>query len=238
MYFTNDLPVTKLTILFLVLGTLLIGCKQNYLQKGNNFVIQPGDLLLQDTDCGPLCDAIERVTTGYQGASLSHVGIVARDNNNNFIVIEALPTGVEATQLNAFLERSADSNHQPKVLVGRIKHKYRHLIPSALKEAFTQIAKPYDKIFDLNNDAYYCSELIYIIFLQANNGKPIFELQPMTYKDPDTEDTFPVWDEYFSELNVPIPEGKPGINPGSISCSPALNIIHAYGIPSGWRKNR
>ena len=100
------------------------------------------------------------------------------------------------------------------------------------------LGKPYDRLFEVDNDAYYCSELIYAIFLQANEGETIFELQPMTYKDPETGDTFPAWREYFAELNVPIPEGKPGINPGSISRSPVVDIIHAYGTPSGWRNNQ
>ena len=42
--------------------------------------------------------------------------------------------------------------------------------------------------------------------------------------------------DYFSKLGVSIPEGQLGINPGSISCSSVLTIIHAYGIPSGWEK--
>jgi hypothetical protein len=51
----------------------------------------------------------------------------------------------------------------------------------------------------------------------------------MTFKDPDTGRTLPVWQEYFSVLGVSIPEGRPGINPGGISRSPALTIIHTYG---------
>ncbi|MHC4724324.1 MAG: hypothetical protein ACYS9V_08765 [Planctomycetota bacterium] len=41
------------------------------------FEPKEGDLLFQDLDCGPLCDAIEKVTTGYQGSNFSHVGILA-----------------------------------------------------------------------------------------------------------------------------------------------------------------
>lgn len=236
MHFINYSPCTKLTILLLVISVLIIGCNRGYFQKGNNFVLQPGDLLFQDLDCGPFCDAIEKVTTGYHGANFSHVGIVARDNNSNFVVIESLPNGVLATPLKAFFNRSLDANHQPKVVVGRLKKKYRNLIPSALNEVFALKGKPYDEVFAINNDAYYCSELIYEIFLRANNGNPIFKLQPMTFKDPDKRDTFPAWKDYFSELDLPIPEGKPGINPGSISRSSVLTIVHAYGIPSGWEK--
>ncbi len=224
-----------LTILLIAISINFIGCNKSS-EKGDSFELLQGDLLFQDLDCGPFCDAIEKVTQGYNGANFSHIGIVAGDSVENFVVIEAQPTGVDTTHLKVFLRHSLDLNGQPKVVVGRLKQKCRNLIPSAIGKAFSLIGKPYDKVFDINNDAYYCSELIYEIFLFANSGKPIFKLQPMTFKDPTTDNTFPAWKEYFSESDVSIPEGEPGINPGSISCSPIINIVHYYGIPSGWKK--
>jgi hypothetical protein len=192
--------------------------------RGSSFALQPGDLLFQDLDCGPLCDAIEKVTTGYQGANFSHVGIVAKNDTGNFVVIEAVSTGVETTELQTFLNRSVEASGRPKVVAGRLKKSYQHLIPDVLEEAFALEGKPYDKLFIIDNDAYYCSELIYEIFLRANNNSPVFTLQPMTFNDPDTGATLPAWEEHFSGLNVSIPEGQPGINPGGISCSPVLII--------------
>ncbi|MBL7136990.1 MAG: hypothetical protein ISS81_10460 [Candidatus Marinimicrobia bacterium] len=223
-----------LTILLIAISINFSGCNKSS-EKGDSFGLRQGDLLFQDLDCGPFCDAIEKVTQGYNGANFSHIGIVAGDSIENFVVIEAQPTGVDTTHLEVFLRHSLDLSGQPKVVVGRLKQKYRNLIPSAIGKAYSLIGKPYDKVFDINNDAYYCSELIYEIFLFANNGKPIFKLQPMTFKDPATDNTFPVWKEYFSELEVSIPEGEPGINPGSISYSSIINIVHYYGIPSGWK---
>lgn len=225
----------KLTILLIAININFIGCDKSS-EKGDNFELRQGDLLFQDLDCGPFCDAIEKVTQGYNGANFSHIGIVAGDSIENFVVIEAQLTGVDTTHLEVFLRHSLDLSGQPKVVVGRLKQKYRNLIPSAIGKAYSLIGKPYDKVFDINNDAYYCSELIYEIFLFANSGKPIFKLQPMTFKDPTTDSTFPAWKEYFLESDVSIPEGEPGINPGSISCSPIINIVHYYGIPSGWNK--
>ena len=210
---------------------LTAGCKQCNLVKTTNFELQPGDLLFQDLDGGPLCDAIEKVTTGYDGADLSHVGIAAKNAAGSIIVIEAVSDGVRTTGLQTFLNRSSDANGRPKVIVGRLKEPYHKLIPAALKEATALTRKPYDKVFDVNNDAYYCSELIYEIFRRAGS-KPLFALQPMTFKDPDTGQTLPVWEKYFSKLGVSVPEGKAGINPGSISRSEALTIIYAYGEPS------
>ncbi len=222
----------KWALLLLSVSFTPFGCNQNISEGNRNFALQPGDLLFQDSDLGPLCDAIEKVTTGFQGANFSHVGIVAKDDSGNLVVIEAVSKGVVVTPLRTFFGRSFDARHQPKVVVGRLKMPYRHLIPSALKEGLALKGKPYDKVFAIDNGAYYCSELIYEIFLRANANNPVFKLLPMTYKDPDTGKMLTVWEDYFSKLGVSIPEGKPGINPGGISRSRLLTIIYAYGNPS------
>jgi len=212
----------------------MTGCAQVLCEKDRGFVLQSGDLLFQDMDSGPLCDAIERVTTGCRGARFSHVGIAMRGDDGNDLVIEAVSDGVCVTPLRVFLQRSLDANHQPKVVVGRLELSLRHLIPRALNEALALKGKPYDKAFEVGNDRYYCSELVHVAFFRANNNERVFALRPMTFRDPDSGTLLPAWRTYFSELGVPVPEGEPGINPGAISRSPALTIVHAYGIPDGW----
>lgn len=199
-----------------------------------DFSPRVGDLIFRDSDCGPLCDAIKKVTTGYKGANLTHVGIIAKDANGQMIVLEAVSKGVIATDLKEFLDKSTNANDKPKVMLGRLKKPYRHLIPAAIKEAEALKGKPYDKVFAIDNDAYYCSELIYEIFKRANSrkgrltagGKPVFKLEPMTFKDSQTGQTLPAWQDYFLKLGVEIPEGRPGINPGGISRSPVLTIVY------------
>jgi uncharacterized protein YycO len=208
------------TVCLIVIG--IAGCRSN----SDKILLQPGILLFSDSDCGPLCDAIEKVTKGYQGANLSHVGITANDENGRMIVIEAVSKGVVAVNLQEFLNRNTDANGLPKIIVGRLKKSYRRLIPAAIREAKALKGRPYDKEFEIGNDKYYCSELIYEIFRKANDGKPIFELKPMTFKDPQTGQILPVWRQYFAELEIDVPEGKLGINPGSISRSSVLDIIY------------
>ena len=215
---------------------LISGCEHTGLEKNNGFALQAGDMLFQDLDCGDICDAIETVTTGFAGADFSHVGIVATDADNQVIVLEAMSGGVQAVQLSAFLNRSFDAHGRPKVAAARLKKPYRNLIPSALRQARQLRGKPYDRLFVIGNDAYYCSELIYEIFLRANNNKPLFALEPMTFKDPETAVILPAWQEYFSQLGTVVPEGQPGINPCGISRSPLLTLVHLYGTPDGWQK--
>ncbi len=227
----------KIKLLLLMTIGLLI-YSNTALSQSNTFVPIEGDILFQDLDCGEFCDAIEKVTLGYKGARFSHVAIATKNEKGEIIVIEAVSKGVSLTPLDVFLAKSHDKNNQPKVLVGRLKPPYRHLIPAAIKEAMHLLGSPYDDVFCITNNNYYCSELIYDAFKKANNGKPIFNLYPMTFKDPATHQTFPAWVKYFKELKAPIPEGELGNGPGSISMSKKLDIIYAYGIPNGWKTNK
>lgn len=204
--------------------------------SAEEFVLQPGDLLFQDLDCGPYCDAIEKVTSGYRGGKFSHMGMIveAPETGNGLYVIEAVARGIVLTPLDTFMHRSTDEEGNAKVVVGRVRSAYSHLIEEAVHEALVLQNKPYDAVYDIQDDTYYCSEMIYEAFMRANQGAPFFEAAPMTFLDPDTQQTFPLWETYFDSLHVPVPEGEPGINPGLISLSDQLDIVHWYGVPEGW----
>jgi endonuclease/exonuclease/phosphatase family metal-dependent hydrolase len=206
------------------------GCAGLSQAQSGAYTPQPGDLLFQDLDSGPLCVAIEKVTQGVDGAQFSHVGMVSEAGENGTLVIEAVSEGVVETPLEEFLQRSADSEGRPKVLVGRLKPGYRPLIPKAVVTARSFLGRPYDRVFAMENESFYCSELIYEAFRQAA-GEPLFALAPMTFIDPDTGATFPAWQDYYRELGAPIPEGEPGLNPAGMSRAPVLRIVHAYGEP-------
>ncbi|MFT6335033.1 MAG: hypothetical protein ACI86M_002586 [Saprospiraceae bacterium] len=208
--------------------TILIILFKIFLLTQHPFTLQEGDLLFQDVDCGPFCEAVEKVTEGYQGADLSHVGMVIKTETEELQVIEATTKGVILTTISVFLEKSLDENGKPKVLVGRMKEVYRSLIPQAKRYAKALLGKKYDTVFDINNDTYYCSELVYEAFKNANGDEPIFKLFPMTFVDPDTEKTFGIWVDYYLELGADIPEGELGLNPGGMSRSEKLDIIYNY----------
>ena len=128
--------------------------------------------------------------------------------------------------------RSSDNNNNPKVIVGRLKNEYKNTIPKAIEFANKQIGVDYDDVFILDNNKYYCSELIYEAFLKDS----IFRLNPMTFLDPKSGDTLHTWIDYYSELGVEIPQNKLGVNPGIMSLSDKIEIIHFYGIPDGMEK--
>ena len=206
---------------FYLLFTILISCTKN-------FKLQEGDLLFQDLDSSPLCNAIELVTPGYNGANFSHIGLVVLDNDT-LKVLEAIPPKVMITNLDDFINRSFDKNGNPKVIVGRLKKEFTNSISNAVSYSKSKLDITYDEVFLINNETYYCSELIF----EAFEKDSIFQLKPMTFLHPKTKDTLKVWKEYYSDLNTNIPEGNPGINPGIMSLSNKIEMVHFYGIPDG-----
>ena len=206
---------------FYLLFTILISCTKN-------FKLQEGDLLFQDLDSSPLCYAIELVTPGYNGANFSHIGLVVLDNDT-LKVLEAIPPKVMITNLDDFINRSFDKNGNPKVIVGRLKKEFTNSISNAVSYSKSKLEITYDEVFLINNETYYCSELIF----EAFEKDSIFQLKPMTFLHPKTKDTLKVWKEYYSDLNTNIPEGNPGINPGIMSLSNKIEMVHFYGIPDG-----
>ncbi|NBL64627.1 hypothetical protein GV828_05360 [Flavobacterium sp. NST-5] len=181
--------------------------------------LKTGDLIFQDMDCGPLCDAIEAVTQGYQDNDFSHMGLVLKKNDSIFI-IEAAGSAVRLTPLEKF-----SKNTKKPMFIGRVKKKYQKLIPETIDFSLAQMGVPYDDDYVYDNGKYYCSELIYDAFKKANNDKPFFQLFPMTYKKPGTTEFFPAWVDYYKTIGSEIPEGKPGCNPGGMSTSNKIKIL-------------
>lgn len=181
--------------------------------------LKNGDIIFQDIDCGPMCDAIESVTEGYSGLDFSHMGMVYL-RNDSVLIIESIGEGVILTPLEHFLSRTRNDHW-----VGRLKPRYQHLIPQALGFALLSIGMPYDNEFLYANGKYYCSELIYDAFRHANKGKPFFKLFPMTYKEPGKDSFYPVWQQHFAALNMQVPEGLPGCNPGGMSRSGKITML-------------
>ena len=217
----------KVKIRFNVFIILLL-CSQTLLANiNNNFKLENGDILFQESKPNSFTKAVQAVTHGYKGAHLSHVALLYFQNNKPY-VIEATDK-VNIVSLSTFMKRSLDKNGNPLVMVGRLKEQYQHLIPEAIKIGISLKGLPYNDNFKIGNTkAFYCSQLVYYCFKKANNGKSIFKLSPMTFKEPGKSKYFKVWIEYFKKLNMHIPEGELGLNPGGMSRSNVLNIVHEY----------
>jgi len=180
--------------------------------------LKSGDLLFQNGECGELCIAINKVTPAIYGKHFSHVGLVSVEQNGIF-VIEATGDSVQKNTLKTFLSRT-----QNPVLVGRLKQNFQALIPEALAFSEQQIGVPYDDDFLYDNGKYYCSELVYDAFKNANKIHAFFELFPMTFKAPGSDAFFPGWVKYYEAKGMEVPEGKLGCNPGGIGQSDKIDI--------------
>lgn len=205
------------TILIVISGVQLFA--QSTTVKG----LQEGDLLFQDLNCGELCDAIEAVTEGVNGQDFSHCAMVIREGDS-LQVVEAIGSKVQVNSIQKFFARSGDTLTIKNIVVGRVKQPYIDLIPQAAANAKELIGQPYDDAFLPNNNKWYCSEVLYEAFRKASSTE-FFELTPMTFKNPQTQDYFPAWVSYYKDLNTEIPEAILGLNPGSISRSDKIEII-------------
>jgi hypothetical protein len=176
-----------------------------------------GDLIFQDLDC-ELCEAIEGATRAFGGKPVSHMGVIMVSDSGTY-VLEAYDK-VQIVPLDSFLKRS------PKIMLGRLKKPWRKYISAAMERGREKKGLPYDDEFKLNNGKYYCSELIYDIFLDEN-GQPLFDVYPMNFKNLKTGVFDSVWINYFHKMKRPVPQGEPGCNPAGYSRSDKLEIIYA-----------
>lgn len=199
----------KILFVFFLLYIFQISCTKD---------LKQGDLIFQNLDCGDFCEAIEAVTPDYKGEYYSHVGIVV-EIDGKLKVFEAISKGVVLTEIDDFLKRTNFTD----VKVGRLKN-FKKFRGFSLEEIKKYQSKPYDSVFSISNDAYYCSELVYFLYKNTDN-KPIFELKPMTFKKPGTNEIFDIWKEYFEKMNKEVPENEPGTNPGSIINSSFLIVF-------------
>ena len=116
-------------------------CQTKDVQKIGNIIeinhllyeLKEGDIFYQDLDSSPLCEAIEKVTEGINNKDLSHVGICIIENTH-FYILEAFTDGVKMVKIEEFLKRSINSDGNPKIIIGRLKPKYKNLIQPAIKK--------------------------------------------------------------------------------------------------------
>lgn len=190
------------------------------------FDLRTGDILFQVNGSSSYTDAIRDVTSGIKGLEFTHVGVAYIENDSVF-VLEAIPYGVMKTPVAKFFKQSKKYNDNPMVVVGRLKHRYQKAIPEAIATIKTLLGKRYDFVFTPDDDKYYCSEIIYISYLRPN-GKPIFKANPMTFKDKTTGEMSSLWIKHFKIHKQEIPEGVLGTNPGDMSRSKQIKIVHRY----------
>lgn len=123
---------------------------------------QRGDVIVQSLPASPLVTAIEDLTA----SRYSHCGIVDRIDGR-WVVHEALGH-VRTTPLWRYLLRGRDE----AFAVYRWQDQHQTAIPAILTEVRRMSGRPYDSRFRLDDDAIYCSELIYHATQRATGLRP------------------------------------------------------------------
>lgn len=190
-------------------------------QKG----LKHGDLLFNVTDTTSASDFAKGIvgsTRGIDKAQVSHVAIVCKEKEGIFVLEATSKHGVWMTPLADYLaEADKDSDGNPMVLVGRIKHGAD--IKKSVENAKAFIGLKYDFTFDPSDEEMYCSELVQKSYVDKK-GNLLFEPIPMSFHD-DEGRILPYWINYYLKRDLDVPEGEPGSNPGALSRNSLVDIL-------------
>lgn len=207
----------RFKILFIVSFLVHSSFAQEQLKRTD---LKAGDFLFQDLGGGDLSNAIKKVTPHYNGHYFSHVGMLT-DYNGSLVVIESYDNIADTVSIEKFEQRTKQT-----IFVGRLKKEYQSLTMQASEEVKKYRGIKYDEKYLPDSNQLYCAELIYNVFKSVNQQQDFFNMQPMTFKDPETRELFPGWINYYKNyFQMEVPEGEMGINPGLLINDKRLEVF-------------
>lgn len=205
----------KLSISVLLIMTGMSGCNFS-----DEFRLTTGDLLFQgDASGAGLSGAISEVTQTDEKNSFSHVGMVNEVEGDLFVLHADPVKGVCMEPLDSFLVDENGASRPAEAF--RLKKSFRKGIDEAIERVKSEIGKPYNFSYIIEDSGYYCSELIWWAFKPDS----VFSLKPMNFKDGKTDEFHPRWVDYYEDLEMDIPQGKPGCNPNGMAASEKLKRL-------------
>jgi len=187
----------------------VVGCgaREEALKSGDLvFVVEEPEGVREDGMSSAIIDA-----TGVEGASATHVGIIEVSEGKTYVIDAAPKDGVSVRTMEEF-EKEFIQSSKAHLVVMRLTVPFD--AEEVIRKAKSMVGKQYDFYFLPDNDSYYCSEFVQLCY-SGENGEPIFESKPMNFKDADGN--YPeYWEQLFSGLDTPIPQGVPGTNPSDM----------------------
>jgi hypothetical protein len=177
---------------------------------------EEGDIVFQSLPHGDLVDAIEGITH----SPYSHCGVVLRDRQGVWVVIEAI-ANVHETPLLGWIKRGRNGDFTAY----RLDPKYSALLPKFKLELLAFAGRPYDYNYDMTDTSgAYCSSLVYLAFQKAS-GEKLGELQKLRDLD---------WKPYtafiYQEQNGALPLDRVMITPAALSRAPQLHEVYHSGL--------
>ena len=205
-------------VVILLSLSILLSCTSE-----NKIQLKSGDLLFCGKSSSGISQAIDKVTQTHTNTHFSHVGMVEASDSGIFVLHASPEGGTCKISLSEFLHTEGE---KVTVVAYRLKAPWRKAISAALRRSHEMLGQPYNFSYILSDSAHYCSEFVYRAFAPDS----IFRLEPMTFKDAETQNFSPEWVEYYKKMNLQIPEGLPGCNPNGLAAS---NRLEQLGIVSG-----
>lgn len=166
-----------------------------------------------------LSEAINDVTQTSKLTNYTHIGVCKVENGNVVVYHSDLGKGVVKEPLEQFINAEDSIDYQ--VDLYRIKNITSKQIQNVLSAAQKLVGNSYNITYILEDEGYYCSEYIYEIF----KADSIFALEPMTFKNSETDTFHNGWIEHYENLGIAIPEGKLGCNPNGMANSNTIEFI-------------
>ena len=180
--------------------------------------IENGDLIFVETNHKNLSGAISRVTKNENSISFDHVVLVEKKENKLVAYHASNENGSEKLDLIDLIKRYKTQKRRWAL--------YRIIDNGCANEAIDNankmLGKPYNNLYILNENSYYCSDFIERAYRNCN----LFKLDKMTFTNPKTGETDDYWIQYYKEKQTDIPEGQLGTNPNAMSKSDKLKLIH------------
>lgn len=197
---------------FFFLLLLLFSCFSLVAQQ-----LREGDLLFC---CSDSVNAITAVTSGVDDLPIDHVAVVhyLGGEDGPLYVIEAIKPEVCLTPIDTFMMNNST------VLVGRVNVDCD--VAASVAKCLAMLGKPYDDLYMPGDSAVYCSELVRMSYVNTV-GELIFTPIPMSFHDNFGQVT-DYWINFYAQRGMPVPEGKPGTNPGELSRRSQVTIIGRY----------
>jgi len=185
----------------------------------NTLQIKSGDIVFRGATGSDLSEAINEVTQTAKSTNYTHVGICDVVNGKVVVYHSDLDKGVVKETLKLFLSHEGLEGYNADLY--RIKNIEPKQIEYAISKAKSLVGNPYNITYILEDEGYYCSEFIYELFKEVS----VFKLEPMTFKNSETNTFHNGWIEHYKKLGIAIPEGQLGCNPNGMASSNALKFI-------------
>ncbi len=197
-------------IAFIVIVLNVLACKD-----ASALNVKDGDIIFH-TSKSSQSMAIQRATN----SPYSHMGIIFYRDGKPY-VFEAIKT-VRYTPLKKWIERGEGKHFVIKRLRDADRILTSESIDKLKKEAQRYKGRPYDQIFEWNDDRIYCSELVWKIY-DRGLGIKIGKLQKL--KDFNLSDPI-VQQKMKDRYQADIPFEEPAISPGEMfNASNILTVI-------------